>query len=51
MNAGGRAAGKPGGGDSDGDERDTRMTGVYIAVVVVEALVIAALWAFGRLYS
>jgi hypothetical protein len=47
MNAGGRAAGNP----DDGDERDTRMTGVYVAVVVVEALIIAALWAFGRAYS
>lgn len=34
-----------------GDERDTKMTGTYIAVVVVEAIVIAALWALGRMYS
>lgn len=33
------------------DERDTKMTGTYIAVVVVEAIIIAALWALGRLYA
>jgi hypothetical protein len=32
-------------------ERDTSMTGTYIAVVIVEALIIAALWALGRMYS
>jgi hypothetical protein len=38
--------------DPEGDcERDTPMTGVYIAVIVVEALIITALWALGRLYS
>jgi hypothetical protein len=47
MNAGRRASGNP----DEGDERDTRMTGVYVAVVVVEALIIVALWAIGRLYS
>jgi hypothetical protein len=36
---------------SPGQERDTPMTGTYVAVVVVEALIIAALWALGRLYS
>ncbi len=30
---------------------DSPMTGTYIAVVVVEALIIAALWALGRMYS
>ncbi len=30
---------------------DTPMTGMYIAVVIVEALVIAALYALGRMYS
>ena len=34
-----------------GQERDTPMTGPYIAVLVVEALIIAALWTLGRLYS
>lgn len=29
---------------------DTPMTGTYIAVVIVEALIIAALWALGRIY-
>ena len=33
------------------NERDTPMTGMYIAVVIVEALVIAALYALGRMYS
>jgi hypothetical protein len=33
------------------DERDTKMTGTYIAVLVVEAIIIAALWALGRMYS
>lgn len=36
---------------SPGQERDTPMTGTYIAVLVVEALIIAALWTLGRLYS
>jgi len=30
---------------------DTPLTGIYIAVVIVEILVIAALWALGRMYS
>lgn len=30
---------------------DTPMTGTYVAVVIVEALVIAALYALGRMYS
>jgi hypothetical protein len=30
---------------------DSPMTGTYIAVVVVEALIILALWALGRIYS
>ena len=34
-----------------GQERDTPMTATYIAVLVVEALIIAALWTLGRLYS
>ena len=36
---------------SPGQERDTPMTGTYIAVLVVEALIIAALWALGRMFS
>jgi hypothetical protein len=36
---------------SPGQERDTPMTGTYIAVVVIEALVIVALWVLGRMYS
>jgi hypothetical protein len=30
---------------------DTPMTGRYVAVVVLEAIIIAALWALGRMYS
>ena len=36
---------------SPGDERDTPMTGTYVAVLVLEALIIAALWALGRIYA
>jgi hypothetical protein len=32
-------------------ERDTPMTGTYIAVVVVEAIIIAVLFLLGRIYS
>ena len=32
-------------------ERDTPMTGTYVAVIVVEALIIVALYIVGRLYS
>jgi hypothetical protein len=34
-----------------GGERDTPMTGTYAAVLVLEAIIIAALWALGKLYS
>ena len=37
--------------DSPGQERDTPMTGTYVAVLVVEALIILALWALGSMYS
>ncbi len=40
--------------DADGEAReraDARWHPVYLAVVVVTALVIAALWAFSRAYS
>jgi hypothetical protein len=33
------------------DERDTPMTGTYIAVVIVEAVIIALLFILGRIYS
>lgn len=33
------------------DERDTSMTGIYTSVIVLEALIIAALWVLGRAYS
>ena len=32
-------------------EKDTPMTGTYIAVLVLEAFIIAALWALGRMYA
>ena len=35
----------------DAPERDTPMTGRYIAVLILEAVIIAALWALGRIYS
>jgi hypothetical protein len=34
-----------------GQERDTPMTGTYVAVLVLEALIIAALWMLGRIYA
>ena len=30
---------------------DTPMTRIYVAVVVLEAAIIAALWVIGRIYS
>ena len=30
---------------------DTDMTSTYIQVVVVEAIILAALWLFGRVFS
>jgi hypothetical protein len=35
----------------DDHERDTPMTGIYIAVVVLEATIIALLFLLGRMYS
>ena len=32
-------------------ERDTPMTGTYIQVLILEAVIVAALWILGRLYS
>lgn len=32
-------------------ERDTPMTGLYVAVLIVEALIIAALWMLGKIYA
>jgi hypothetical protein len=32
-------------------ERDTSMTGIYIAVVAVEAIILVLLWILGRAYS
>ena len=36
---------------SPGDERDTPMTGTYVAVLILEAVIIAALWALGKIYA
>ena len=32
-------------------ERDTRMTATYIQVLSIEAVIVAALWVFGRFFS
>ena len=32
-------------------DTDTDMTSTYIRVVVVEAIILAALWLFGRVFS
>jgi hypothetical protein len=32
-------------------EHDTPMTATYVGVVVLEALIIVALWIFGRVFS
>jgi len=32
-------------------DRDTPMTSTYIQVLVLEALIIAALWVFGRMFA
>ena len=34
-----------------GQEQDTRMTRTYVAVLVLEAIIVGALWALGRIYS
>lgn len=33
------------------DTGDNPMTATYVAVLVVEVLIIAALWALGRMYA
>jgi len=35
----------------DAESGGERMTGTYVAVIILEAVIIAALWALGRLYS
>ena len=37
--------------ESPGQERDTPMTGTYVAVLILEAVIILALWMLGRMYS
>ena len=36
--------------EQDAGEKDTRMTSTYVQVLVLEAVIIAALWWFGRLF-
>lgn len=36
---------------SHDEERDTAMTGTYLAVLAVEALIIGALYALGRMFA
>ena len=35
----------------DDHERDTPMTGTYVAVVILEATIIVLLYVLGRIYS
>ena len=37
--------------EPDDHERDTPMTGTYVAVVILEATIIALLYVLGRIYS
>jgi hypothetical protein len=32
-------------------ESDTKMTGVYLGAIAVEAAIILGLWVFGRMFS
>jgi hypothetical protein len=32
-------------------ERDTNMTAIYVKVMVLEAVIIIALWVFGKMFS
>jgi len=32
-------------------ERDTPMTRTYVGVLVLEAVIVAALWLFGRMFA
>jgi hypothetical protein len=42
---------EPGALSPEPDERDTPMTATYVEVLVLEAVIVAALWVFGRLFS
>ena len=35
----------------DATERDTPMTATYVRVLIVEAVIVVALWIFGSLFS
>jgi hypothetical protein len=37
--------------DRDRPESDTRMTATYVQVLALEAVIIVALWIFGRMFS
>ncbi|MGH9144984.1 MAG: hypothetical protein ACRD2I_27925 [Vicinamibacterales bacterium] len=37
--------------DRDRPESDTRMTSTYVQVLALEAVIIVALWIFGRMFS
>lgn len=37
--------------DPQQDFVDTPMTGTYVAVIVLEAVIIALLWVLGRVYA
>jgi hypothetical protein len=37
--------------DRSGNDGDTPMTGTYVAVIIVEAIVVALLWLLGRVYA
>ena len=32
-------------------ERDTPMTGIYVRVLILEVVIVIALWFFGRMFS
>ena len=38
-------------GQADEHDRDTPMTGIYVAVAVLEAVIIALLYLLGRIYT
>jgi hypothetical protein len=34
-----------------GAERDTPMTGIYVRALLLEAVIVVALWYFGKMFS
>ena len=51
MNPGTPTPAAEGAAASAEPERDTRMTSTYVQVLVLEAIIVFALWIFGRLFS